>query len=237
MIIILGDSWGMGEWGIDPRTKESALTGPGIGQYFALHDKVINLSEGGSTNTAQINWLLELLAKYKPDAADTFYWIVTDPLRCLKQSNTLNTKFQNAVSIDQTVRAELDLFFDQINAIGILNKITFNLIGGRCDLNDVDLTLYSNLTVAVPSWGQLLDTDYTTSIYCEDYLGDLGTIIHKQRPDLLDEWESISNIALAKRKSIDQLRSKGFINDEIHPNRYAHIKLRNFLAPEYAHKI
>lgn len=237
MIIIMGDSWGMGEWGIDPQSKQSAITGPGIGQYFALHDKVINLSEGGSTNTAQITWLLELLVKYTPDASDTFYWIVTDPLRCLKQTNTLDNKFRDAATIEQTVRAELDSFFDQVNAIGILNKITFNLIGGRCDLNDVNLTPYTNLTLAVPSWGQLLDSTYTTSIYCEDYLGDLGAVLYKHRPNLLSEWTAISNVALAKRKSIDRLKQKGFINDEIHPNRYAHIKLRNFLAPEYAHKI
>lgn len=237
MIIIMGDSWGMGEWGIDPRSKQASITGPGIGQYFSLHDKVINLSEGGSTNTAQTTWLMELLAKYTPDASDSFYWIVTDPLRCLTQQKILDSKFSNAVTIEQTVRAELDSFFDQINAIGILYKITFNLIGGRCDLNDVDLTPYTNLKIAVPSWGQLLDQTYATSIYCEDYLGDLGTVLHKHRPDLLAEWTVISDTALAKRKSIDRLKLKGFINDEIHPNRYAHIELRNFLAPEYAHKI
>jgi hypothetical protein len=236
MIIILGDSWGMGEWGVDPRTKETALTGPGIGQYFSLHDKVINLSEGGSTNTAQVQWLLELLAKFKPDTGDTFYWIVTDPLRCLKQNNILASKFDNVNSIEQTVRDELDLFFDQINAIGILHKITFNLIGGRCDLNDINLERFTNLKVIVPSWGQLLDSSYCTSIYCEDYLSDLGKILRKQRPNLIEEWNKISNAALEKRKSIDKLRQKGFINDQIHPNRYAHIKLRNFLAPEYSHK-
>lgn len=237
MIIIMGDSWGMGEWGIDPRLNSNTITGPGIGQYFSLHDKVINLSEGGSTNTSQVQWILELLNKFKPDAGDTFYWIVTDPLRCLKQHNKLESRFENAKTIDQAVREELNSFLDQINAIGIIQKIKFNLIGGRCDLNDVHVTPYENLNVVVPSWGQLLDSTYTTSIYCEDYLSDLGIILHKQRPDLLDEWNSISEMALEKRKSIDSLRKNGFIDDNIHPNRYAHIKLRNFLAPEYAYKI
>lgn len=237
MIIILGDSWGMGEWGIDPRSKETALTGPGIGQYFSLHDKVINLSEGGSTNTAQLMWLSELLEKYTPDAGDTFYWIITDPLRCMKHHGTLETKFQSADNIEQLVRTELDSFFDQVNKHGRSYGVNFNLIGGRCDLNTVDLSNYQHLNSPVPSWGQLLDSTYATSLYCEDYLGEVGTIIHKHRPDLLKEWNEISDQALKKRKSIDQLKLKGFINDNIHPNRYAHIKLRNFFAPEYAHKI
>lgn len=237
MIIILGDSWGMGEWGTDPRTKQTSLTGPGIGQYFALHDKVINLSEGGSTNTAQINWVLELLAKYRPDNTDTFYWIVTDPLRCMKQNNLLEAKFKEVDSISQTVYEELDSFFNQINAIGILKNIVFNLIGGRCDLNDLNLDRYTHLKIAVPSWGQLLDPTYTTSVYCEDYLSDLGVVLRQHNPKLLHEWQEISDIALQKRKSIDRLKAQGYINDNIHPNRYAHIVLRNFLAPEYSYKV
>jgi hypothetical protein len=221
MIVILGDSWGVGEWGL-----YGQLTGPGLGQYFSLHGKVINLSEGGSNNFRQAAEFNKLLTKFTPDQDDTFYWIVSDPLRDIDPNSVTIT------TIEQFARSQLDIFLHTINTTAAQYNIVVNLIGGLCDLNTVDVDSYNNIKIAVPSWGQLLSEDYSTSIFCDQCLAKWGTQLQKH---LLDEWIDITDQALQKRKSVIGLESKKLMQED-HPTRQAHILLRNFLCPEFAYK-
>ena len=221
MIVILGDSWGVGEW-----SSDSQLTGPGLGQYFSLHSKVINLSEGGSNNFKQATEFDKLLTKFTPDAGDIFYWIVSDPLRDIDPDNTVIS------TIEQFARSQLDLFLHTINTTAAQHNIVVNLIGGLCDLNTVDVDHYDHVKIAVPSWGQLLSNDYSTSIFCDHCLAEWGTQLQTH---LLEEWINISQEALQKRKSIARLETKKLMQAD-HPTRQAHILLRNFLCPEFAYK-
>ena len=237
MIIILGDSWGMGEWGPDPTTKQPCcLTGPGIGQYCSLHGKVINLSEGGCTNADQLEYLKDLLDKFKPDHNDVFYWIVTDPVRCFANKDQLAQLLHDQPTLETAIRSALDLFLYNINNLAQQHNIKINLIGGKCDLDTVDISQFDQLIVKVPSWGKLLDNTYASSIFDARDMIKLGQVIKDTRPDLLDEWSYITDIAITKENSLAQLHKNNLSNDSCHPNRYGHKILRDLLYPRYRYK-
>ena len=226
MIIIMGDSWGVGEWSSD-KDRGLCLSGPGIGQFFSLHSKVINLSQGASDNFTQQKEFELLLLKYNPDTTDQFYWIVTDPLRNVTPDGLLKT----AVSIKSAVAGVLDSFLCNINAIAAKRNITINLIGGLCDLEPVS---YSNLKVVVPSWCKMFNANHTSSIFVDHTIQNLASYITTHRPDLKHEWVDLVNIALAKRQSFDYLESCGMFQCN-HPTVLAHKLLRDFLSPINKH--
>ena len=237
MIVILGDSWGMGEWGTDPKTQQPCcLTGPGIGQYCSLHGKVINLSEGGCTNTDQLGYLKELLDKFKPDHNDVFYWIVTDPVRCFANKDQLDQLLHNQPTLETAVRSALDSFLYKVNSLAHQHNIKINLIGGTCDLDTVDVSQFDRLTIKVPSWGKLLDNTYASSIFNARDMIKLGQTIKDIRPDLLDEWNLITDIAIKKENSLVRLQENNLSNDSCHPNRYGHKILRDLLYPRFKFK-
>jgi hypothetical protein len=222
MIIIMGDSWGVGEWGLD-KDRGCCLTGPGIGQLLALHNKVINFSEGAADNFKQQQEFERLLAKFNPDDGDQFYWIVTDPLRNIIPSKLLET----ASSIESAVQELLNLFFKNINFIASNHKITINLIGGLCDLEPIS---YSNLKVVVPSWCKMLNANHKSSIFIDHTIKEIAPYITAHRPDLKHEWTVIAKTVLDKRKSVEYLESRGLIVGG-HPTRQAHRLLRDYLLP------
>lgn len=236
MIIISGCSWGVGEWGKDPRTKSPmCLTGPGLGQLISLHGKVVNLSEASSSNTQQLNYLADFLKKFKPDNADTFYWIVTDPLRCFIYSNTLDQLVVNQDNLENAIRFALDNWLQQIDQLASDNNIHINLIGGLCDLDTIDVSKYTRLKIVVPSWGKLLDSTYASSIFYSNYIDVLGKLIYSTNIDLLDEWHCISELTIQKRNSMERLFKNGLSDDVFHPNRYGHRILRDYLMTDVSH--
>jgi hypothetical protein len=226
MIVILGDSWGVGEWG-----KNNSVTGPGIGQYLNLYGKVINLSEGGCSNTDQLTYFKNLLEKFTPEQHDVFHWIVTDPVRCFARQNRMFDLLIDQPTLETAIRSTLDRFLNSVNTIAEQHSIKINLIGGVCDLDTVDINKYSSLIIKVPSWGKLLDNTYASSIYDAGYMSELGSVVKVTRPELLDEWHLIADLTIKKDDSRRQLVDNGLSNDSSHPNRHGHKILSNLLYP------
>jgi len=237
MIIISGASWGMGEWGTDPKTKQScSLTGPGIGDLCSLHEKVINLSEGGASNTQQLKYFKNLMKKFKPGPEDVFYFITIDPMRCFANENSIAKLLIDQPNLETAIRTKLNSFLNALNVEAEKQNIDINLIGGNCDLDTVDISKWPRLTVKVPSWGKLLDDTYASSIFRAQYMPDVGKLIKDTRLDLLDEWYAISNLTIQKENSMQRLVRNNLSDDGVHPNRYGHRILRDFLYPEYSSK-
>ena len=226
MIIIMGDSWGVGEWSSD-KDRGLCLSGPGIGQLFSLHGKVINFSQGGANNFEQQQEFERLLAKFKPNNEDLFYWIITDPLRNIAPNVLLET----ASSIESAAQELLNSFFNNINFIATSHNITIRLIGGLCDLEPIS---YSNLKVVVPSWCKMINANHTSSIFVDDTILELAPYITAHRPDLKHEWTDIAKTVLDKRQSFDYLESCGMFQCN-HPTVLAHKLLRDFLSPINKH--
>jgi len=230
MIVITGDSWGVGEW-----SKTYQLSGPGFTNYLALSSEVVNLSAGNSSNTDSLTRLLAFLNRLDPKFDfnfDTFYWIVTDPIRCVE-----STICQVSDSLKGTTVKALTDSLAQANTLATEYNIKLKLIGGLCDLNNVDLSTFSNLEIAVPSWGRLLTDDYNTSIYGDiPRWPDLGIKIKELRPDLLDEWNDIATEVNNKLKSWDKMKDTFFTTCGYHPDRNGHLTLHNYLYPEFKSK-
>lgn len=226
MIIILGDSWGVGEWGAD-KDSDCCLTGPGIGQYINMHDTVINLSVGAGSNTVSLNRLEDLLDKIHIDNYDTIYCIVTDPLRCIDDVQIILSQ----PSIKEEVNTLLNKFLARANSIGERCQKTINLIGGLCDINNIDISNLPYLNTVVPSWGRLLDKNYNASYYSHSQLwNQIGEKC--ATPEHKLEWINLTKLCDDKMMSMNKL----FTTDKSHPTRYHHRILRDFLFPNWKHK-
>ena len=224
MIVIIGDSWGVGEW-----DKNCNLGGPGFGQYLMLHDCVVNLSVGAGSNTQSLNRLCKFLDKFQSDEYDTFYWIVTCPSRCINISDHLpSTK-----SLEQVLLDTLSQSMNRAQHIAQQRDIQINLIGGLCDLDNVDIAKFNRLNAKVPSWGSLLYDKYATSFMYPAHWPEIGETIKKSYPYHLQSWNIIADSITAKHRSWQQI----FTTDGYHPDRKGHQILHNHLYPEWAWKI
>ena len=230
MNIISGDSWGIGEWGVDSTTNETALTGPGIVQYFNLNSGVVSLSQGGWGNQQSVAYLDEFLNKFKPGLQDVFYFIVSDPCRDPQCFDDLSR------GIEKAVRFTLDRALNKLNDVAIAHSIRVNLIGGICDLDTVDTAPYANLIVAVPSWGKLIDEKYVPSIFWNDGLRKLD-LAQLRQPRLKEEWVKIADLSIKKQLIFNKWFTEGLSLDGAHPSRHGHRILRDFLFPGFEHKV
>lgn len=229
MIIIIGDSWGVGEWGMENNWYR--LTGPGIGQYFMLTDRVVNLSVGAGSNAMALTRLHEFLRQYHCQTNDTFYWIVTDPQRDIDDATKI-TDWSNG--IEQTIQNVLLQSFDRANAIAMEYNIQINLIGGLCDLDPSWGDLYSNLKISVPSWTKLINPDYIGSMMwgLNNQWINIGELVKHRYPELLKEWLNLADLITKKETTMRAT----FKNRDYHPDRFGHIALRNYLYPEHSDK-
>jgi hypothetical protein len=224
MIIIIGDSWGVGEW-----DKECNLNGPGFGQYLMLHEQVINLCVGSASNTQSIQRLSRILGKLQIDEHDTIYWIVTCPSRCINIYDHL----KNQKSLQQIFHENLFASFESAQKIAQTYSTQINLIGGLCDLESLDITFFDRLCVKVPSWCSLLCDNYPSSFISPSDWYAVGKIIKKYHQHHLTEWNDIADIITSKGRMWNML----FTTDGAHPDRFGHKILHNYLYPEWAWKI
>ena len=229
MIIIIGGSWAVGEY-----NKQNELNGPGFGHYMMLHDQVINLGVGGSTDFQCLQRLEVFLQKFHFDSAqDIIYWVVNSPpfvnQNLLESNKTLT---ENALE-------SMKELFQHANQICKLHHASINLIGGLCDLGEISYLVTDRLSVKVDSWGKLIDENYYTSWLTPNSStwSNLGNLLKSNRQDYLEEWIQISDKILKKELSWKKLQNKGFGTDGIHPDRYGHRILRDYLYPEWARKI
>jgi hypothetical protein len=134
----------------------------------------------------------------------------------------------------------LDQTFDAANNIAKDHDITINLIGGLCDLDQTKIN-YSNLEIRVPSWGRLLNPDYYTwpGLPTKDFWEQVGELARskKQNSSLLQEWLDLSDHHLRKTRCWHSMKDRYFSTDGSHPDRHAHLALRNHLYPKWSFKI
>lgn len=228
MIVFLGDSWGVGEWGLR-QDKSPCLIGPGIVQMVSLHSNggVVNLCQGGSSNTQSIDRLETFLSNYS-SVRDQFYWIFTEPIRCFETKNL--PKLQLRIKLNEQIHASLD----RANKLAKKYNISIFVIGGCCDLGEIKFDNYEWLQLAVPSWIGSIDANYPQSVYSNDQKWKiLGNMLTDKTTK--QEWLSIQK-DIDKKILYTTTNSKYFsIKNDLHPNRVAHKILKDNLFPEFQH--
>jgi len=217
---MFGGSWGIGEWTLNE------LTGPGLPLYFSLDGPIINLCRSSLSAEQQLQDLTTLLNKYTPDSADTFYWLVHNPLTGV----TTKDIYHEQTSITESTKNILHNQLTKANDIVATNNITLNLVGCACDLDTVTAE-YSNLRIVVPSWGKLLDSKYPTSIFAmqAEHMTDLKAELEIHRPDLLGEYRMIGGQAFSKRRMMTKLDT---MFQSFHPTSLAHRILKEHLTKD-----
>jgi hypothetical protein len=235
VIIFAGDSWGVGGWS-DKSIGEGMIAGPSVINYINLNNNgwdggtfdiaaTITLCHGGSSNSYQLKSMSRFLEKFRLDQQDKFYWIVTDPVRCLTDQQLVESN-----NLTVAINHSLETFLSAANQLAKQHGVTFDMIGGLCDLDTVNIAQWTNLNVVVPSWGKLIDSDYPTSIYSNGRLYCLGESLKQNNPDLLEEWMTITDLAIRKHDRLASLADY-FLQD--HPTALAHRALRDCLFPEF----
>ena len=203
MIVITGASFALHEYDDD-----SSISGPGIGQYLSLNNEVFVIAKAAASNTLALNKLQDFLEMMNNDfSSDTFYWLVTDPTRCIED----NLKALVGSDPSSLLKETLNNSLERANDLAKKFNITINLVGAECDLPCVE---YSNLTVAVKSWGQLLENNWPVGLTydIDSWKQKLPT-----SDKLVDILENINN----KYSVMNQ--SKWF--KALHPTSKAHLKL------------
>jgi hypothetical protein len=242
-IIILGDSWGCGEWPEIPIKNvtdlSSSVSHKGLQQYFLENGHtVVNLSVGGGSNIAT----LERLKQHGVDKTDTIFWIQTDPTRDLGQPQCEIAELLQDChgSIIALRKKLLDNCYQQFNQID--TKIY--VIGG---LQSIDLSCikkYQNLIPLVVSWPELLvgnldeykHIDFAIFSGWNQHWTLKGQLIN----DCMNKNNLPFNDVKTKEALVDELLLIGRISDEVmqhelfypdgaHPNRKGHKILFDYI--------
>jgi hypothetical protein len=209
MIIIIGDSWGVGEY-------TEHLSGPGIGQYIAMDNRVINLSRGGASNTDCLDRLQLLFEQFNPQPVDRFFWIVTCPCRCLNNYHGLKN-----ITVSDLAEQLLYSVLNRANGIAESASIKIELIGGMCDLSDEHVEYFDNLEILVPSWGKLLDENYPACSFVAN-------------PEIFHHTARDQKALDAMENKYNYWTTSDLFPDHAHPNRVCHRILRDTIFPDSA---
>jgi len=205
-ILIIGDSWGCGEWSL---SKE--VVHEGTKHYLQEAGyKITSIAEGSSSNAEQISKLND----HKD--ADICIWFLTDPLREVDRQPTTLEQYHH------TRRTLLERSFEHVDAL--LPNTEIWLIGGVCQVPEWLATQYPRWKIVVKdlrAW--LLSEDNHIDTLCRDW----------QYPDcdvaLLGYHELQEKIIARHRiraeRGIDTKEHRLFWPDTVHPNRLGHHKL------------
>ena len=172
-LLIMGDSWGLGEWGGDPVGRYGILHG-GLGQYATEAGYAVeNISRPADCNRSQVDDLLARLERVDLPFPSNIIWFVTDPLRDLQvlsaarvEDDALAMFFRSVVDVNDLCKRRDDLLLAQFRR---LCHLDIGLLGGPYPIDSHLLSDLPNLHLVCPNLTQWLapgsanaDTAYVT---------------------------------------------------------------------------
>jgi lysophospholipase L1-like esterase len=233
-IVIVGDSWGCGEWNFP--NKNPRILHPGIEWHFSNSGfKVKNLSKGGSSNSESIDRLCEYL---KTDGTNKLIFLIkTDTLRDLRPYTNLTDIINASDGIFNLIDTLSIQLYNHLEELSKEFNTKIFIIGGLSTLSMKDFSIDNSVIPIVPSWIKLLLNYINISdhdSYIDTYHG-------------ISEW-SIGNINISKlkheirEKVIDELyeittwqdiyKEYIFHPDGVHPNQEGHKVLFDYIMKE-----
>jgi len=240
-ILIIGDSWGEGEWdylcnnhlvnlnvcGCPPGTETLYSTSHrGLEKYLIDHGCYVeNRSQGGKSNMGSLNRCKEAV-NGRLDTFDYIFWFVTDPLRDFIPDDVLTAHSEK--EIKERIAHYMDMALDRANKYGGECKTGVTTIGGLFSPDPGLVAKYENIHIGCHSFLELCGFDIP-----EGWDG------FNEVPYITDKFLDLSDTAL------DYLEWKvdtyhGFMANrefyppnEGHPNRKAHKILTEYLINKY----
>jgi hypothetical protein len=225
-VLIIGDSWGCGEWEWDSKKGEHITPNKHLGleQYLTEDGFAIsNVSVPGQSN-------LEALsnAAFQPiHSFDYIVWIVTDALRDLSYVN----KNYNELTSYADMIADSEFIMKHTFTVANNFNVPILCMGG-CAILPQYINQYPNLTPAIPSLTKfLLPGFHHPKLWASTWFNHVETAVRKM--SLVDRDTFITDVLREKSKQ-DSLKNEHlFTPDGLHPNRYAWKIVYDYLRENY----
>lgn len=211
-IIIIGDSWGRGEWSNDD--KPYRVTHTGLENYLTeLGCHVFNLSKPGGSNKDMVKMLTleSQLQVYNPHFV---FWFQTDPIRDLRPYDQESFPKSSKELIERG-RELLEETYAELNSIGI----EIYCMGGVAKL-DKSIEKYHNLIPFIPSIVKMFDGP-DVDFWISDWI---------QYPHLKFSEEFLQEL---ENHPVYNLPKQWFFPDGDHPNREAHHKIFELILKQH----
>ncbi len=162
-LMIMGDSWGLGEWGGDSLGRYGILHG-GLGQYAADAGYAVeNISRPADSNRSQVDDLLARLSRGDLPTPSNIIWFVTDPLRDLQNRDAVRVEddplavfLHSVVDMEDFLKRREDLLLSQFNRVG---HLAIGILGGPQPVPARLLGGLPNLRLVCPNLTQWLAPD------------------------------------------------------------------------------
>lgn len=193
---------------------------PGLAQYLTEYGhRVINVSRGSESN----NYAIEKIRAQDLSQFDLIIWFQTDPFRDLRPYNRKfsvdYTTYQSLIDRQNQLLTktymEMDSFDKKILCLGGLSKLDLkliqpfkNLIPAIPSITELLLPNFQHQEIAFSDWHKLIDRQFS--------LDDLDKLLYNKRiqDSLMDHKEL-------------------FWPDGLHPNRWAHKKIFEYLINKW----
>lgn len=245
-ILIVGDSWGEGEWnhickhhlvtldicGCDKLTLRAgspdgetiySITHRGLEKYLSEHGCLVkNISKGAISNFREIS----LCGSHTVEAYDYVFWFVTDPLRDYENKSLVA---ETSEDIKQIINQAMEQTLHMANDVFAECKNGVHIIGGVYAPDIKSIEKYDNIHVGCEHFYKLLDFDMP-----EDFRG--ANCIPGNTSNLDLKEEAIDYLDETVRIQWDLSQNKYpeyFTPDDNHPNRKAHKILAEYLISKF----
>ena len=227
MIVIVGDSWGCGEYNLN------TITHGGLAQYLAEDGQnVINLSVGGSSN-----WEIYERLKLFFDSGIPNYIVKKIKMILVFQTEwTRDFSIKRSTCVDSRVGVDaISCWQYRLSEVAVKHNIEIGLIGGCSDTMYLDQFKkeYSGLFIACQSVTNLCVNNNhridNPTFFCRP-----GDELLLTLNDHYQKYSSINNLVSDLDKGLIRMdiwknNKEWFFPDGNHINRAGHKKLHNFL--------
>jgi hypothetical protein len=231
-LIIVGCSWGCGEWQVD-QNKVISISHPGIAAYLSTDYDVVNLSRGGGSNWQSCFALRNYLNYVNNFDLCQIIVMQTDAFRpnSSKQYQVdYDHLYQDSLSLLDFYQKTLEIFYIKLDLLAKEYNLKIHLVGGLTDLDIHTISLYNNLIPMCESWVHLIDNTHTPSIIPLILNPGLLTAVKEHnRIDLLDEIVQYSDQNFLKAQELMETEYFGPSFGDFHPSRQGHKLLSNYI--------
>jgi hypothetical protein len=241
-IVLVGDSWGCGEW---DNTAFAAPCHPGLTEYLSDQYVVKNLSRSGNS-LWQICYTLESFLDRIGDEKETAYVVIqTDAMReqnCQDFDVNYMESCQTANSLLMVYQMLLEKFYFKLQNIGDRYNITIHLIGGLCDVFTEGVAGLNRINVLCSSWVSLIDqaigsgtpmslANNVIPVHLRpESLSQLKTF---KKLFLIDEAINHTDATFLFNQRLIESKYFGPIHGDFHPSREGHLLLANHIKSTF----
>ena len=236
-LILVGCSWGCGEWLVD-NNQILHVNHPGLSQYLATDFDVVNLSRGSASNWQLCFSLRNYLTYVKTFDQFKIVLIQTDAYRNTGSEHyhvDHDLLFKESTDLKNFYERNLEIFYIKLDSLAKEFQTSIYLVGGLNDLATDILSLYNNLVPMCESWTGLMHASYQPSVVPLILDADLYTDAKRHnRLDLMEQIAYYSDTNFLQAQELMETDWFGPSFGDFHPSRKGHELLANHIQQFFA---